>query len=81
MTEVKTIKGVDEETWSNFKSLAAKNKVKLGPFLKDMIKEYGKKEEGFWKCILEGEKVLSDKEAEAMESCINKKRKEYGFRV
>ena len=81
MTEVKTIKGVDDETWSEFKSLAAKEKVNLGVFLKNILKEYEKSRAPFWKRIFEGEKILSEKEADDIENLIKTKRKESGFRI
>ncbi len=81
MIEVKTIKGIDEETWSEFKSLAAKDNLNLGIFLKNMIKEYEKTSSNFWKNILKGEKILSDKEANDIENSIKLERKEYGFRL
>ncbi len=81
MNKVKTIKGTDEETWRTFKGLAAKDSVKLGVLLKNMLKEYEKTRNVFWKTIFETEKILTDEEAEDVEKIINKRRKEYGFRV
>ena len=81
MSEVKTIKGIDDDTWREFKSLAAKDSLKLGALLKNMLKEYEKTRETFWDKILETEKILTDKEADEFEKIISKKRKEYGFRV
>ena len=80
MTEVKTIKDVDAQTWAEFKSLAAKNKLKLGIFFKIILKEYEKTAKVFWKDILEGEKILSDKEADEIEDTVKRIRKERGFR-
>jgi len=80
MTEVKTIKDVDSETWAEFKSFAAKNNVKLGIFFKTLVKEHKKNSSAFWNSILKGEKLLSDSEAKELESSIKNVRKEYGFR-
>lgn len=78
--EIKTIKDVDEETWSNFKALAAKNNLKMSLLLKMMINEFEKKSEVFWDKILKGGKKLSDKEAKDMLKIIEDSRKERGFR-
>ncbi|MBS3168487.1 hypothetical protein J4216_05140 [Candidatus Woesearchaeota archaeon] len=80
MPEVKTIKGIDDETWTNFKSLAAKDNVKLATLLKNMLKEYEKGKNIFWKDILKGKRIFTEEEAEKIEDLIRKKRKEYGFR-
>jgi len=78
--EVKTIKDVDEETWREFKAIAAKNNVKMSSLLKIMIKEFEKNSKDFWNEILNGEKLMSDKEAEEMKILTIKLRKEKGFR-
>lgn len=80
MVNVKTIKDVDEETWSEFKSLAARNKLKMGTFFKLIIKEHEKSSQGFWENLLKGEKIFTDKEAEEMKETVKKIRNEYGFR-
>jgi len=77
---VKTIKDIDETTWATFKSYAAKNNIKLGPFFKMLIEEYETKSEEFWKKILDGKKILSDQEAAALEKTVKAVRKEHGFR-
>jgi len=78
--EVKTIKGINETTWAEFKSLAAKKRVTMGELLKMMVEEYSKNSEEFWDSILNGEKNLSEKEAEEMLSISKKIRKKKGFR-
>lgn len=45
MGDVRSIKGIDEETWAEFKSLAAKNKMKLGEMFTIMVRDFAKK---FW---------------------------------
>ena len=72
MSSVKTIKGVDEETWSEFKSLAAKDSVKMGKLFEKMVVDYNKKSSEFWADILRGPKIISDAEAEAMEKTLKK---------
>ena len=80
MGEVKTIKDVDDETWVRFKDLASENNSNLGPFFKAVLQEYEKTRKTFWNDILNGEKTLSDKEAEDFEALVEQTRKEYGFR-
>ncbi len=78
--EIRSIKGVDGETWREFKTLAAKNNLKMPLLLKAMLKEFEKKSEDFWNDILNGEKNLSDDEAEDMIKILEESRKERGFR-
>ncbi|MBI2671468.1 hypothetical protein HYX16_00880 [Candidatus Woesearchaeota archaeon] len=80
MADLKTIKDIDRATWNEFKSLAAKDNLKLGVFFKVLLKEYGKSKSSFWKNILEFDRIITDKEAEEIEKSIIKVRKEYGFR-
>jgi hypothetical protein len=77
---IKTIKGIDDSTWAEFKSLAARDNTHLNTFFKKMVHEYKKKSDRIWDDILHGEKILSDKEAEDMLSLVHKMRKEPGFR-
>ena len=78
--EIRSIKNVDEETWREFKAIAAKHNVKMSSLLKIMIKEFEKNSKDFWNEILNGEKLMSDKEAEEMKILTIKLRKEKGFR-
>ena len=80
MDGIKTIKGVGEDTWSSFKSLAAKNNLKMGKFFEKMVDEYAEKSEDFWDDILNCEKILSDKEAEDMLKAVRRVREDTGFR-
>ena len=80
MTEVKTIKDVDDATWAEFKSLSSKNQVKMGIFFKTLLQEYEKTTRTFWKDILEGEKILTNAEATEIEDFVKYMRKEHGFR-
>lgn len=77
---VKTIKDVDEEAWHEFKSMAAKNKMKMGKLFNKIIEEYEEKGKNFWDEILKGPPVLSKEEANAMMEASRKIRKDYGFR-
>ena len=78
---LKTIKSVDETTWTRFKSLAARRNIKMGILLKLMVEEYERKSKKFWAAILLENKILSDIEAEDLKKSISKIRKEYGFRT
>jgi len=78
---LKTIKNVDEKTWYKFKTLAVKNRLPMGKLLAHMIDSYELESKRFWKEILDGEKILSDKEADELLEHSKNIRKEYGFRI
>lgn len=80
MPTVKTIKDVDEEAWLEFKSIAARNKMKMGKLFEEMVDEYKERSKDVWNAILNPGKILSDKEADYMEEIVKKIRKEKGFR-
>lgn len=80
MPTVKTIKDVDEEDWLEFKSMAARNRIKMGKLFGRMVEEY-KKSKNFWDEILRGPAILSKEEADSMLHTVKKIRKEYGFRL
>ncbi|MBI4147924.1 hypothetical protein HY490_01405 [Candidatus Woesearchaeota archaeon] len=80
MSEVKTIKNVGDDTWAEFKGLAAQHKVKMGTLFKTLIQEY-KRKSPFWEEILEGEKILSEKEARELEKVVHAVRQDCGFRT
>ncbi len=79
--EIRSIKGVGEEKWMEFKSLAAKKNVSLGELFALMLADYRKRSELVWNRILNGEKILSDSEALELEKTIKELRKEKGFRI
>jgi len=81
MVEVKTIKDVEERTWSKFKSLAARNNMKLGAFFEIVIDDYDSHCKKFWNEVLNMGKMISDKEAEERIKILKESRKEYGFRI
>jgi len=81
METIKTIKGVNEESWAEFKSLAVRNRTNMGELFERMLEEYKKKSKENWEIVLSGKKILSDKEAEDMLEIIKASRKEYGFRA
>ena len=78
--EIKTIKGISDEKWIKLKILSAKNKMPMGKLVENMIDTYERQNEDFWEYILNGEKRISDKEAEEMQEIVKKLRKEKGFR-
>ncbi len=78
--EIKSIKGVDEVTWSRFKSLAAESNLTMSLLLKVMVNEFRKNNESSWDGLF-GEARLSEEEAREMLSVSGKIRKEEGFRI
>jgi len=76
----KTIKGISNEKWVEFKTLAYKNNLPLGKLLEIMVKEYSRKEDPAWEIILKGEKIITKEEAENLSGVTKKLRKERGFR-
>ncbi|MBS3072323.1 hypothetical protein J4477_00635 [Candidatus Pacearchaeota archaeon] len=78
--EIKTIKNVNEETWREFIVIVAKNNVKMSALLKMMVKEFEKNNKNFWNEILNGEKLMTDREAEEMKRITVNIIKEKGFR-
>ncbi len=74
--DIKTIKGVDEETWMEFKALAVKKRLTMSKLLAAMIKEYSKSANKVWNEILYGRRILSNKEADDLHIITKKIRKE-----
>lgn len=81
MGEVKTIKGIDDETWTDFKSLAVRNRMKAATMFKVLVDEYGRKTSGFWDNIFRHKPIFSPKEYDEIEARMKKIRKEYGWRT
>ena len=80
MSTVKTIKDVDEEAWLEFKSIAARNKMKMGKLFGRIIEDYKEKSKSFWDDILKGPPILSEEEAKSMDETAKRVREEHGFR-
>ena len=80
MESVKTIKGIDEDIWLDFKSLAAKNNLKMPEMFKVVVRDWGKNSSKVWEEILNNEGILSDKEAKDILKTVNSLRKEKGYR-
>ena len=76
----KTVKNVDEKTWRKLRMMSAEYDIRIGELIERMTEDYEKRSRDFWKTILEGEKILTDKEAEELKSVVTALRKEKGFR-
>ena len=74
------MKGVEDETWAEFKSLAAKNNLHTAQFFEKLVHFYKENTKHFWDHILSGKKIISDKEAAEMQHFVKTLRKEKGFR-
>jgi len=78
--DIKTIKGIDMASWRRFKMAAAEKNVALGELFKIMLNDYSNRGEDVWDKIINGDRLLSDKEADEFENTVRKMRKEKGFR-
>jgi len=78
---VKTIKDVDEYIWREFRSLAARDNVKMGRLFEMMVEEYKKRRAKVWDEILKGKPGLSKKDADAMLKTVASLLKECGFPI
>lgn len=76
----RTIKDVDDETWRKLKMLSAEHDATMGKIIKKITDDYEERNSKFWDSILKSERILSDKEADELESFVKKLRKEKGFR-
>lgn len=81
MSEVKNIKGIDDETWAEFKSISARHGLKAPQMFRLMVEEYKKNARDFWKDILEHKPIFTAKEYADMKKRVQEIRKEYGWRI
>jgi hypothetical protein len=80
MDTVKTIKGVPEDTWAEFKSLAAKKKMSMPEFLRYLVDS--QKDSSNWlEEYRKIPKILTEKEAKAFKEQIRKMRNEWEERI
>lgn len=79
--EIRSLKGVKEEKWMEFKSLAAKKNVSLGELFAIMLEDYRRRSDFVWDRVLSGERILSESEAVKLEKTIEELRKDRGFRI
>ncbi len=77
---VRTIREVDEKTWRKLRVLSAEHDMTIGELVEAMTEDYEKRSKDFWKAVLEGEKILTDKEADELKDVSSALRKERGFR-
>jgi len=80
MNTVKTIKDIDDDVWHEFKSMAARNKMRTGKFFEKMVISYKEKSKSSWDDVLLCDKIISDKEADELERFTTSLRKEKGYR-
>ncbi len=81
MSEVKTIKGVDEEIWADFKAIAEKEDRKMAEVLADLVKYYKERNiKKNWEEILTVKEPLTEYEAKMVEKRIKEFRKDFKFR-
>ena len=78
--KVRTIKGVDEETWKLLKETASRRRLKMGTLLKEIAIVYKKRPSDSWKQILYAKPVITKKEAKVMLKTVVELRKESGYR-
>jgi hypothetical protein len=79
MGEVKTIKGVDEDVWAEFKSIAAEEKKNMGVLFEDIIKFYKeKKSKKVWENILTVKEPMNEYEAKIVKERIKNFREDFG---
>lgn len=76
----RTVKDVNEKTWRKLRLMSAEYDMRIGELIEKMTEDYEKSSRDFWKTILEGEKILTEKEAEELKSVVTALRKETGFR-
>lgn len=81
MSEVKNIKGIDAETWAEFKSLAAEKKLKAADMFKVMVKDYKSHAKNFWDELRSRKPIFSPEEYVEIEKKMKSFRKEYGWRI
>ena len=79
--QVKTIKGIEEETWADFRSICTKNRLSTGQCFQKIITFYKHNAKDFWEDILSGKKILSHDEAQDIRMMTQRIRKERGFRL
>ncbi len=76
----RTIREVDGKTWRKLRILCAEYAMTMGELVETMTEDYEKRSKDFWKAILEGEKILTNKEADELKDVSSALRKERGFR-
>lgn len=67
MSEIKNIKGIDDETWADFKSLAARNRMKAADMFRVIVKDYESHTKNFWNELRAHKAICTPKEYAKME--------------
>ncbi len=80
MESVKTIKGIDEETWFEFKSMASKNNLKMPEMFKLVVSSWKSRSSNTWEKILNSERILSEKDAKSLLKTSAELRSESDYR-
>ena len=82
MEATRTMKGIDDTTWKEFKTLAKSKKLTSGELFRYMIHTFEKRNtEEAWNKILNRKPSLTEKEADDMQKKVKEWRKERGFRL
>ena len=82
MEATRTVKGIDNATWKEFKLLAKGRKLTSGEFFRYMIHTFEKKNaEEAWNKILNRKPSLNDEEAKDIIKITKELRKKRGFRI
>jgi hypothetical protein len=81
MSEVKNIKGIDDETWADFKGLAAHNRLKAAAMFRVLVDEYKKKSASAWEKILSHKPIFPASAYDEIERRVKSVRKEKGWRI
>ena len=76
----RTIKGIPDEDWMEFKVLAASTGNRMGDVFRAMLRAYEKEKKKFWKDIFSMKPLMSEKDAEVFEKNIKALRQSAGFR-
>lgn len=76
----KTLKGVENQTWRRFKSIAAKQGMTMGTLFKNMVEIYDQEDNSFWDDVLSRKSLLSEEEANKLAESTKKLRLGKGFR-
>lgn len=81
----KTIKGIDEKTWTEFRAMAIKSKMKTGELFKRMVESHKREEDAVWDKILNFDAKLTPKERkewdEWSKEVARQRKEDYGFRT
>ena len=80
MAEIHTIKGISDEDWLRFKSMAAKSGQNMGQYLVTLMDSYEDRAKKMWAWLFNMKPFLSDEDAKAILKASKEMRAEYGFR-